>query len=247
LKDVDVAQKIVSALNLGNCNNVLEIGPGTGVLTQFVFPNKDINFKAIEIDTESVHFLRNKFKGIQLIEGDFLELDLNTIFDGEPFIVLGNFPYNISSQIFFHVLDHKQVVPQVVGMLQKEVAERFCSGPGNKEYGIISVLLQAYFDCKYLFTVDEHVFDPPPKVKSGVIRIERNNKEKLNCDEKLFKQIVKQSFSMRRKTLRNCLKSLNLPVEYVSSAFFDKRAEVLSVEDFIRLTKEVESNFKKQL
>jgi 16S rRNA (adenine1518-N6/adenine1519-N6)-dimethyltransferase len=171
-----------------------------------------------------------------IIQGDFLRLDLDTLFDGS-FAIIGNFPYNISSQILFKVLDHKDKVTEVVCMLQKEVAQRLASGPGNKEYGILSVLLQAYYQIEYKFTVHEHVFDPPPKVKSGVLRLIRNNVEKLDCDEVLFKRIVKQGFNNRRKTLRNALKPLQLAASVQTHPFMDKRAEQLSVADFVELTR----------
>lgn len=245
LIDLGIAQDIVQALIPNNTNNVLEIGPGTGVLSQYIISNINYLYKAVELDMESVHYLKNKYKGIDVLATDFLTISLDKIFDNKPFNIIGNFPYNISSQIFFHVLDHKDHVTQVVCMLQKEVAERLCSGSGNKDYGILSVFLQAYYDCEYLFTVHEHVFDPPPKVKSGVIRIKRNNVVSLNCNEILFRKVVKQSFAMRRKTLRNCLKPLNLSDNFLSDNFYNKRAEELGVQDFVWLTNEIENNLKK--
>lgn len=236
LKDQNIARKIVDALNQTGLP-VLEIGPGTGVLTQHLLHRKDIQLKLIEIDRDSVVHLRQQYPGFgdNLIEGDFLEMDLQPVFSGK-FTIIGNFPYNISSQIFFKVLDHRQQVEEVVGMLQKEVAERIASPHGSKTYGILSVLLQAYYDIKLLFKVPPGVFFPPPKVMSAVIRLTRNSRERLACDENLFQRVVKQSFQMRRKTLRNALKSLNLPAFIVALPVMDKRAEQLGVEEFISLT-----------
>jgi 16S rRNA (adenine1518-N6/adenine1519-N6)-dimethyltransferase len=238
LKDKSIASQIVDSLtHYKGYETVLEIGPGMGVLTEFIIQKKDINTYVIDIDRESIAYLKQNFKSLEgkIIEGDFLKLDLEKLFD-KPFGLIGNFPYNISSQILFKVLDHKNKIPEIVGMFQKEVAERIASKHGNKTYGILSVLLQAYYDIEYLFTVDPDVFSPPPKVKSAVIRLKRNNTEKLSCDEKVFKMVVKQGFNTRRKTLRNALKSLNLPQEIIKEPIFDKRAEQLSVEDFIGLT-----------
>lgn len=242
LKDNHIASDIVESLTFyRGYSTVLEIGPGMGVLTGFLV-KKNTAVHLIEIDRESIEYLNNSFPQLhgKIISGDFLKLDLNTLFS-EPFGLIGNFPYNISSQIFFKVLDHKNQIPEVVGMVQKEVAERIASKHGNKTYGILSVLLQAYYDIEYLFTVHEDVFIPPPKVKSAVIRLKRNERAGLPCDEKLFKTIVKQGFQTRRKTLRNALKSLNLPKELYNEAIMDKRAEQLSVEDFIQLTQKAES------
>lgn len=239
LLDLTIAKDIVEAVQFhGNYKNLVEIGPGTGVLTDFLIENKQINFSAVEIDYESVKFLKQKYAGLKLIEGNFLQMDLAKTYD-EPFGIIGNFPYNISSQIFFKVLDYKHLVKEVVCMLQKEVAIRLCSGPGNRDYGILSVFLQAFYKMEYLFTVHEHVFDPPPKVKSGVIRATRNEIEELGCDEILFRKVVKQSFSMRRKTLRNCLKPMGLSTEYLQNSFFDQRAEQLGVAQYIKLTNEI--------
>lgn len=240
LIDKSIAQDIVEALTFHNqYDNLLEIGPGTGVLTDFLLQNTTVNFKAIDIDKESIAFLKTKYENLTLISGDFLQMDLNDVFQTKPFGIIGNFPYNISSQIFFRVLDYKDLVPEVVCMLQKEVAQRLCSGPGNKDYGILSVFLQAWYDMEYLFTVHEHVFDPPPKVKSGVIRVKRNKVTDLGCDEVLFRKIIKQAFSMRRKILRNGLKPLNLPENFLNDAFFNKRAEELGVEEYITLTNKI--------
>jgi 16S rRNA (adenine1518-N6/adenine1519-N6)-dimethyltransferase len=239
LKDLGIAHDIADALTgHGGYKDVLEIGPGMGVLTQFLI-KKDYNLTVIEIDRESVDYLKVHFPGLKIISGDFLRIDLSEKIE-TPYAVAGNFPYNISSQIFFSVLENKNLIPEVVGMVQKEVGMRIASGPGNKDYGILSVLLQAFYNIEYLFTVDEHVFNPPPRVKSGVIRLKRNERKELPCEEKLFFTVVKQSFQTRRKTLRNALKSLNLPVDFTSGKLFDLRAEQLSVQDFIELTLQIE-------
>lgn len=237
LVDQEIAIRIVDALPLHGNDSILEIGPGTGVLTQYLIKKNIKNFKVVELDRESVPFLKKKFPEMagDVIEEDFLKLDCNALFQTN-FSIIGNFPYNISSQIFFQVLEYRDKVDQVVCMLQKEVAERIASPPGSKVYGILSVLLQAYYDIEYLFEVFPEVFNPPPKVMSAVIRLKRNDRKTLGCDEKLFKQIVKQGFNTRRKTLRNALKPLNLPIEITSLPLLDKRAERLSVEDFKALT-----------
>ncbi|MBR4735201.1 MAG: ribosomal RNA small subunit methyltransferase A [Bacteroidales bacterium] len=228
---------------------VLEVGPGMGVLTQYLLEREDIDLKLVEIDTESVEYLLTHFQGMQgrLMEADFLTLPLERIFPGD-FCVIGNFPYNISSQIFFKVLDHKDHIPQVVGMVQKEVAERIAEKPGSKTYGILSVLLQAWYDIEYLFTVGSGCFAPPPKVESAVIRLRRNGRTSLGCDEKLFKTVVKTAFGQRRKMMRNPLKPLAAakagregwsPEElsaFLSQPVFSQRPEQLSVEDFVALT-----------
>lgn len=238
LKDKNIASQIVDALSgHGAYDTVLEVGPGMGVLTEFLVRKDNLEVFLIEIDRESVEYLHQNYKSLEkhIISGDFLRMDLGKVFE-KPFGLIGNFPYNISSQIFFKVLDHKNQIPEVVGMLQKEVAERIASKHGNKTYGILSVLLQVYYDIEYLFTVHENVFKPEPKVKSAVIRLKRNARQSLPCDEVLFKKIVKQGFQTRRKTLRNALKSFNLPQALSQETIFDKRAEQLSVEDFIQLT-----------
>lgn len=216
--------------------NVLEVGCGTGALTQHLLQRSDILLKGIEIDGESIAYLRENLPAImpRLYEADFLKSDLRKLFPEGDFCVIGNFPYNISSQIFFKILEYKDDVPQVVGMLQKEVAERLSSGPGNKSYGILSVLLQAWYDIEYLFTVGENEFIPPPKVKSAVIRLRRNGRTELGCDETRFKQIVKAAFNQRRKTLRNSLKAIGVDVP---ERYAGLRPEQMSVEDFIDLTK----------
>ena len=237
LKDENIALDITNALSCMGYTHVLEVGPGMGVLTKYLQKNPNIVTHLIELDYESIVYLEKHFPDLKqrTHQGDFLQFDLNKVTE-EKLAIIGNYPYNISSQIFFKVLDHKDKVPECIGMLQKEVAVRLASGPGNKDYGILSVLLQAYYDIEYLFTVNEDVFDPPPKVKSAVIRIRRNQVTKLDCDEVLFKKVVKQGFNMRRKTLRNALKSLNLPYQDVPSEVLDKRAEQLSVKDFVDLT-----------
>ena len=221
-----------------NVSDVLEIGPGTGVLTQYLLNRPEINLHVIEIDRDSVAYLHENFSELNHIwSEDFLKSDIQQKFEGN-FSIIGNFPYNISSQIFFKVLEMRNRVPEVVGMIQKEVAERIAGKHGKKTYGILSVLLQAFYDIEYLFTVSEHVFDPPPKVKSAVIRLKRNNRKELPCDEKFFVKVVKSAFHLRRKMLRNSLKSIceKLPEEYAQ-----KRPEQLSVEDFINLTIKIEN------
>ena len=238
LKDLGVARKIAETIQ--ETLPVLEIGPGMGVLTQFLLQNKNINLTAIELDRESVAYLKEWYPELKLIEGDFLKLDLNKVFSEGPFGVIGNYPYNISSQIFFKVLEYKDRIPVCSGMIQKEVAERIASKPGKKAYGILSVLLQAWYDIEYLFTVDENVFNPPPKVKSAVVRLRRNSRTSLDCDERLFKTVVKTSFNQRRKQLRNSLHELITDEAKVQS-YLTKRPEQLSVEEFINLTKLLES------
>jgi 16S rRNA (adenine1518-N6/adenine1519-N6)-dimethyltransferase len=237
LVDQNIAHKIVESLG-AETSDVLEIGPGMGVLTQYLLKRSELNLHVVEIDLESVAYLQEHFKDLKHIwSEDFLKSDLSDKFK-DNFSIIGNFPYNISSQIFFKVLEHKNRIPEVVGMIQKEVAERIAGGHGKKTYGILSVLLQAYYDIEYLFTVSEHVFDPPPKVKSAVIRLKRNGRTELPCDEVFFVKVVKAAFHLRRKMLRNSLKSLceNLPENYAT-----KRPEQLSVQDFIDLTVAIEN------
>ena len=244
LTDQSIAKRIVDALEVSADlpSDVLEIGPGMGVLTQYRLPREDINLRLIEIDDESVQYLLTHFNGMagRLMEGDYLRLDMNKLFKA-PYRVIGNFPYNISSQIFFKILDDKDRIPEVVGMVQKEVAERIAEPPGTKTYGVLSVFLQAWYDIEYLFTVGSGAFAPPPKVQSAVIRLKRNSRQDLGVDEKLFRQVVKAAFGQRRKTLRNALKQLasekGLAPETLSAPVFDLRAEKLSVEDFIELTR----------
>lgn len=243
LKDLQVASDIADTVDVCSGLPILEVGPGMGVLTQFLMP-KQREVKVVELDFESVAFLRENFTQLgddNIIEQDFLKMDLSKLFDGRPFVLTGNYPYNISSQIFFKMLDYKDLIPCCTGMIQKEVAERIAAGPGSKTYGILSVLIQAWYKVEYLFTVHEHVFNPPPKVKSAVIRMIRNETKELGCNEKLFKQIVKTTFNQRRKTLRNSISTI-LDKSHPLSAdpIFNKRPEQLSVQDFIELTNRVE-------
>lgn len=242
LKDLDIARRIADTVKDYGGMPILEIGPGTGVLTQFLL-SAGHDLTVVEIDRESVAYLRAHFPALdgRILEEDFLKLPLDRIFP-DRFCVIGNYPYNISSQIFFKVLDYKDRIPCCSGMIQKEVAERMASGPGNKDYGILSVLMQAWYDIEYLFTVSEQVFDPPPKVKSAVIRMTRNSVTDLGCSERLFKQVVKTSFNQRRKTLRNSLKPLlGKDCPLLENELFDKRPEQLSVEQFIALTRDIET------
>lgn len=237
LTDLSIAEAIADTLEAYRGMPVLEVGPGMGVLTRFLL-DKGHDLTVVELDPESVAYLQTHFTELQgrILEKDFLKLDLARLYDG-PFCVIGNYPYNISSQIFFKILDYKESIPCCSGMIQKEVAERMAAPPGSKTYGILSVLLQAWYDIEYLFTVPEHVFNPPPKVKSAVIRMTRNQVKQLGCDERLFKQIVKTAFNQRRKTMRNSLRSLvGKECEVLADPIFDERPERLSVERFIALT-----------
>ncbi len=245
LKDLSVAKAIAESLVIENRMPILEIGPGTGVLTQFLLQNPLFDLTAIELDSESVDYLKQNYPNLNLIYGDFLKLDLSKLYPEQQFCVIGNYPYNISSQIFFKVLEYREYIPCCVGMIQKEVAERLASKPGKKAYGILSVLLQAYYNIEYLFTIDEHVFLPPPKVKSAVIRLTRNERKSLDCNEDLFKKVVKTAFNQRRKQLRNSLQSL-ISKEKSIANIFDKRPEQLSVEEFVELTNLIESKQVKQ-
>lgn len=239
LTDLKIAERIVGSLT-SKSTNLLEIGPGMGVLTQFLFQNQSYNTIALDVDLESIEYLKEHYPNEKdhILFGDFLRYDISELFGDESFSVIGNFPYNISSQIFFKILDHKDQIPEAVGMLQKEVAERLAAPPGSKTYGILSVLLQAYYKIEYLFTVHENVFNPPPKVKSGVIRITRNEVAQLGCDEKLFKKIVKATFNNRRKMLRNTLKPFfNGPG--FEHPLLTQRPEQLSVAEFVDLTNAV--------
>ena len=237
LTDQSIAKGIVDALR---GEKVLEVGPGMGVLTQYLLPIRGENLKAVEIDTESVAYLKSHFPelGENLVAGDFLKMNMGTLFEGE-YSVIGNFPYNISSQIFFKILEHRDRIPEVVCMIQKEVAERIAEKPGTKTYGILSVFLQAWYDIEYLFTVGSGAFNPPPKVQSAVIRLTRNGRTSLGCDEKLFRMVVKTAFGQRRKTLRNSLKpiiaSTGAAVD-TTDPVFDLRPERLGVDDFVALT-----------
>lgn len=240
LRDMEVARRIAASLPLDGRTSVLEIGPGTGVLTQFLLQNPDIDLTAVELDGESVKYLNQHYPQLKVIEADFLKMDLKTMFQ-DKFCIIGNFPYNISSQIFFKMLDNKDSIPCLVGMIQKEVAERMAAPAGSKTYGILSVLMQAYYSIDYLFTVHEHVFDPPPKVKSAVIRLTRNDVSKIDCNEQLFKTVVKTAFNQRRKQMRNSLKPLVAKDNPMfADPLFDKRPEQLDVAAFIDLTNRIE-------
>lgn len=243
LRDHQIASDIVDSLILGGRTKVLEVGPGMGVLTRYLLQNKAYETSVVEIDSESVQYLKTYLPELEgrIIEGDFLRMDLRKNYSTTPFSLIGNFPYNISSQIFFKVLDDRELIPEVVGMLQKEVAERICTGPGSKTYGILSVLLQAWYKVEYLFTVNEDVFDPPPKVKSAVVRLTSNGRKELGCNEKLFKSVVKQAFNQRRKMLRNSIKSFTPRYDELDAQTLTRRPEQLSVEEFIILTNSIET------
>lgn len=239
LTDLRVAERIAATIDDYRSLPALEVGPGMGVLTRFLLERGN-DVTVVEIDDESVEWLRTHFEGLKIVEGDFLRLDLAELMGGQQFTVIGNYPYNISSQIFFHILDFKELIPCCAGMLQREVAERLAAAPGTKARGILSVLLQAWYDVEYLFTVSEGVFNPPPKVKSGVIRLTRNSRTELGVDAALFKSVVKTTFGQRRKTIRNSIKALcaDFPSDHPLAG---KRPEQLSVEEFIELTAAVRS------
>lgn len=236
LTDSKIASDIVNALS-PNHRVIMEVGPGMGILTFFLMQLEDKEIHLVEIDEEAVDYLRSHFPSLveRLHRSDFLKIDLHTLIQ-EHFALIGNFPYNISNQILFKVLEYKEQIREVVGMFQKEVALRIASKPGKKNYGILSVLLQAYYDIEYLFTVDEHVFSPPPKVKSAVVRLRRNECKHLSCNENDFKHLVKTAFNQRRKTLRNSLKTIPFPEEFLKNDIFSKRPEQLSVDEFVFLT-----------
>jgi 16S rRNA (adenine1518-N6/adenine1519-N6)-dimethyltransferase len=238
LIDEKISEQISNAISKSNKINLLEIGPGTGALTKFLL-HENIDLISYELDVESITYLKNTFPTLIVYNEDILKTDWTKIFKGN-YSVTGNFPYNISSQILFKIYENRTIIDQMVGMFQKEVAERVCSGPGTKKYGILSVLIQAYYDVEYLFTVNEEVFNPPPKVKSGVIKITRNNIFKLDCDEKLFFRVVKAIFNQRRKMARNSLKSL-LGDKKIDHVLLTKRPEELSIENFTEITKMIES------
>ena len=242
LKDQGICKKIAAQYGRHrDCKVAIEIGPGMGALTEFLLKDKETELWAMEVDTESIAFLEQHYPQLKerIVFADFLKVNPRDYVGEEPFAVVGNFPYNISSQILFKCIDYRNQIPEIMGMFQKEVAERIAEKPGTKKYGILSVLLQTYYDIQYCFTVDEHVFDPPPKVKSGVIRCTRNDRMTLPCDEKLFKTVVKMSFNQRRKTIRNSIKAL-LPAGYPDNEMLQLRPERLSVEDFIALTQWVQ-------
>ena len=263
LTDVSVARRIADTVDAAPTLPVLEVGPGTGALTEhLVIKGRDL--RVVELDRESIAYLREHFpmlRGERLIEGDFLRMDLSRLFGGKPFVLTGNYPYNISSQIFFKMLDYRDLIPCCTGMIQREVALRLCSGPGNRDYGILSVILQAWYDTEYLFTVDENAFNPPPKVKSAVVRFTRNNVTDLGCDERLFRRVVKTTFNQRRKMMRGSIKPLLAQLDserlvstqtedttallpdhsaFLSLPVLTKRPEQLNVQDFIDLTNAVE-------
>jgi len=237
LNDRDIAAKIVSSLRADGIRHVIEVGPGMGALTPMLLHERRFDVRFVEIDADAAEYLKKRFPDIngKLVVADFLRHPLEAYFGHEPLAVIGNFPYHISSQIFFKILDHRSQVREVVGMLQKEVAERIAAPPGSRTYGITSVLLQAFYNIEYLFTVHEHVFTPPPKVKSGVIRLIRNDTEALPCDEVMFFRVVKTAFNQRRKMLGNSLKSL-LPAGHAAHPMLSKRPEQLGVQEFIELT-----------
>lgn len=237
LKDENIAKKIVDGLSFEGYDNILEVGPGMGVLTKYLL-EKHKNIFLAEIDQESIEYLKQNYPtniSDKTFVGDFLKEDFSS-FENQQVAIIGNFPYNISSQILFKIIDYYQLVPEMVGMFQKEVAERTAAKPRTKDYGILSVMIQAYYEVEYLFTVHENVFNPPPKVKSGVIKMTRNPKPGLSGNENIFKQIVKTGFNQRRKKLSNALKPMNIPEAIKDHPFFEKRAEELSVEDFINFT-----------
>lgn len=249
LTDSVVAARIAETLPQQDIENVLEIGPGTGVLTRYLL-EYPIALTAIELDSESVTYLSNVFplelsqstlpnKSFEVVEADFLKLDLTSLFKGSPFAIIGNFPYNISTQIVFKMLEYRNRIPFFSGMFQKEVAQRICAGPGSKTYGILSVLAQAYYTAEYCFTVPPEVFDPPPKVESGVLKLSRKENVEEDWDQKALFHVVKTAFNQRRKTLRNSLKSLQISENITEDSIFDRRPEQLSVQEFIALTKRI--------
>jgi len=238
MNDKRVAQRITESLRADGCDAVLEIGPGMGVLTFNLSHRFGDKLTAVEVDHESVDYLKRNLPELRIIEADFLQIDINELLKGK-FAVIGNLPYNISSQIFFRIIEHRAIVPEVVVMVQREVAQRIAEKPGSRTYGILSVLLQAFYNIEYLFTVSEGCFTPPPKVKSAVIRLTRNNVHDLGCSYTLFERVVKAAFNQRRKTLRNSIRSAFNGIE-ISDTFGSKRAEQLSVANFVDLTLEVE-------
>jgi 16S rRNA (adenine1518-N6/adenine1519-N6)-dimethyltransferase len=241
LKDTTIAHKIADSLTGNGYSSVLEIGPGMGILTGYLIERGFPDFRVIEIDNESVHYLQTHFPELKsILRADFLSMDIDSFFD-DKLAIIGNFPYNISTQILFKALKHRDKVVEIAGMFQKEVAERICAGPGSKTYGILSVLLQAYYKTEYLFTVDPHVFSPPPKVKSGVIRLIRNDVINLDCDELLFFRVIKACFNQRRKTLRNSVRAA-FTLKREDYPEFGLRPEQLSVDQFVRLTRWIDEN-----
>ncbi|WP_108424050.1 16S rRNA (adenine(1518)-N(6)/adenine(1519)-N(6))-dimethyltransferase RsmA [Flagellimonas amoyensis] len=249
LTDETIAEQIAGTLTLKGYKNVLEIGPGMGVLTKHLL-KRDLDLVAMDLDAESIVYLNHSFplehseilqknNRLNVIEADFLKFDLTELYGDEPFAITGNFPYNISSQIVFKMLEMREQIPEFSGMFQKEVAQRICEKPGSKTYGILSVLVQAFYEAEYLFTVPPTVFDPPPKVDSGVLRLIRRDEQKLACDERLFFKVVKTAFNQRRKTIRNSLKTFGLSNNLKEDTIFDQRPEQLSVADFVTLTQKI--------
>lgn len=254
LTDLSIAERIADTLSTHQSLPVLEVGPGMGVLTQFLI-HKGYDLKVVELDGESVSYLKVNYPSTldkRIIEADFLKLKLEEVFNGKPFSLIGNYPYNISSQIFFKVVDYRDMIPCCSGMIQKEVADRLAAAPGSKTYGILSVLIQVWYDIEYCFTVGNHVFNPPPKVQSAVVKMVRNDVKQLPCDEKDLRTLVKNAFGMRRKTLRNCLRQLihewqpEKAEEILAEDFFNRRAEQVSVQEFIELTVRLKSNNEKE-
>jgi 16S rRNA (adenine1518-N6/adenine1519-N6)-dimethyltransferase len=243
LKDEAIAKKIGDTLKFEGYNNVLEIGPGMGVLTKYLI-QKNVEVIAMDLDKESIAFLEENYpnKNLKIIEADFLKYDLSQLFGDEQFGITGNFPYNISTQIVFKMLEWKEQIPEFTGMFQKEVAERICEKEGSKAYGILSVLAQTFYEAEYLFTVPPSVFNPPPKVDSGVLRLKRKENFSIACDEKMLYKVVKTAFQQRRKTLRNSLKSFNLSDKIKEDTIFGQRPEQLSVSQFIALTQKLEND-----
>ena len=243
LRDENIAKKIADTLSLESYTNVLEIGPGMGVLTKYLV-EKDLEVIAMELDSESVIYLEQNYphKNLKIISADFLKFDLSDFFKGKPYAITGNFPYNISTQIVFKTLEWRDQIPEFTGMFQKEVAQRICEKEGSKTYGILSVLVQAFYVAEYLFTVPPSVFNPPPKVDSGVLRLKRKRKFTLSCNEKMLFKVVKTAFQQRRKTLRNSLKVFNLSDKLKEDAIFGQRPEQLSVAEFIMLTQKLEND-----
>lgn len=243
LNDETIAKNIADTLNLEGYDSVLEIGPGMGVLTKYLL-EKPVTTYVVEIDNESVQYLANHYPKLdgKIIAKDFLKYNINEVFEGRQFAIIGNFPYNISTQIVFRALEYRSQIPEFAGMFQKEVAQRICEKKGTKAYGILSVLVQAFYEAEYLFTVSEDVFIPPPKVKSGVLRLRRKADFSLPCNERMFFSIVKTAFQQRRKTLRNSLKTLNLSDNLREDSIFDLRPEQLDVQQFISLTQKIEAD-----
>ena len=243
LKDESIAKQIADTIEAKDYNDVLEIGPGMGVLTKYLL-QKDYDLHVIEIDRDSVEYLGQNFPALQgrIISQDFLKYNINDVFEGRQFAIIGNFPYNISTQIVFRALEYRNQIPEFAGMFQKEVAQRICEKKGTKAYGILSVLVQAFYDAEYLFTVNEDVFNPPPKVKSGVLRLRRKENFTLPCNEKLFFTVVKTAFQQRRKTLRNSLKTMNLSDALREEKIFDLRPEQLNVAEFIGITQKIQAD-----